>query len=75
VGSRPRLEPLCVRPPAGAAQKFKAMPPDRQRTEDAKLNTMNSQQLRALAEEEEIEVAPNANKADLTQAIRKARQG
>jgi hypothetical protein len=61
--------------PAGAAQKFKAMPPDRQKAEDAKLNNMNSQQLRALAEEEEIEVAPNANKADLTQAIRKARQG
>jgi hypothetical protein len=70
------------RPPAPQAQtqaraktQFQAMPPDKQRAEDAKLDTMNAAQLRALAEEEEIEVPQGAAKAQLIAAIRVARKG
>lgn len=57
-----------------AQTSFKAMPPDKQRSEDQKLDSLNTTQLRALAEEEEVDVPGNASKAQLIQAIRQARK-
>jgi hypothetical protein len=55
-------------------QRFAALPPTQQRDEDAKLERATVEQLRAVAEEEEVDVPKNASKAQLLQAIRQNRK-
>jgi hypothetical protein len=50
--------------------RYAALPPAQQREEDVKLERATVEQLRAVAEEEEVEVPRNASKAQLIQAIR-----
>jgi hypothetical protein len=60
--------------PPKAKQKFQSLPPAQQQQADARLNTMTAEQLKALAEEEEVEVPRNAKKDDIILAIRQARR-
>jgi hypothetical protein len=55
-------------------QRFAALPPTQQREEDVKLERATVEQLRAVAEEEEVDVPKNASKAQLIQAIRQNRK-
>jgi hypothetical protein len=54
--------------------RYAALPPAQQREEDVKLERATVEQLRAVAEEEEVEVPKNASKAQLIQAIRQNRK-
>jgi hypothetical protein len=55
--------------------QFARLNPQQQRDEDAKLERASVEQLRAVAEEEEVEVPKNANKNQIIVAIRQARRG
>jgi hypothetical protein len=55
--------------------QFARLNPQQQREEDAKLERASVEQLRAVAEEEEVEVPKNANKNQIIVAIRQARRG
>jgi hypothetical protein len=54
--------------------RYASLPPNQQREEDVKLERATVEQLRAVAEEEEVEVPKNASKAQLLQAIRQNRK-
>jgi hypothetical protein len=54
--------------------RYAALPPTQQREEDVKLERATVEQLRAVAEEEEVDVPKNASKAQLIQAIRQNRK-
>jgi hypothetical protein len=54
--------------------RYAALPPTQQREEDVKLERATVEQLRAVAEEEEVDVPRNASKAQLIQAIRQNRK-
>jgi hypothetical protein len=54
--------------------RYAALPPTQQREEDIKLERATVEQLRAVAEEEEVDVPKNASKAQIIQAIRQNRK-
>lgn len=58
-----------------AKDQFARLNPQQQRDEDAKLERLSTDQLRAVAEEEEVEVPKNASKNQVITAIRQARRG